>query len=320
MTKREYRYVFGPVPSRRLGRSLGVDLTPFKTCTLDCVFCQLGRTTEKTITRKEYVPVSEVTSEIGQWLASGGEADHITLSGSGEPTLHARFGNVLQFAREQTNIPLALLSNGTLFWERSVREAAALADVVKLSLSAWDAASFGHVNRPHAELRFRRQVAGYRAFREMYRGKLWIEVMLLWGTNSTPHDVERIAAIVNDIGADEIHLNTSVRPPAETFAVPVQRAHMESLAELFRPPAEVIAECTTTPSAETKVNEATILSMLRRRPCTAPQIATVFGMHLNEISKYLGELVRTNRIQAEYAWDGAYFTAKEEAEVEHVGA
>lgn len=134
----KYQYLFGPVPSRRLGRSLGVDLTPYKTCTLDCVFCQLGRTTKKTVTRQEYVPTDRVLAELEQWLKSDGKADYITLSGSGEPTLHSRFGEVLEFIRANSKIPAVLLSNGMMLYLPEVRAAAAYANVLKVSLSAWD--------------------------------------------------------------------------------------------------------------------------------------------------------------------------------------
>ena len=183
---RKYKHLFGPVPSRRLGRSLGVDLTPHKTCTLDCIFCQLGRTTNKTLDRREYAPVQHVESELDAWIKEGGKADRVTLAGSGEPTLHTCFGDVLQFVRDRTDIPTALLSNGTLFWQSAVREAAKRADMVKLSLSAWDQFSFEHINRPHPDLKFSRIVDGYRAFRRGFRGKLWIEVVLILGTNSAP--------------------------------------------------------------------------------------------------------------------------------------
>jgi wyosine [tRNA(Phe)-imidazoG37] synthetase (radical SAM superfamily) len=153
-----YRYLFGPVPSRRLGRSLGVDLTPRKTCTFDCVFCQLGRTTHKTMTRKEYVPVHAVLAELGAWIKENGKADYVTLSGSGEPTLHSDFGEVLQFIRSRSSIPAVLLTNGTLLHLPEVQEAASYAHVVKVSLSAWDQASFGWVNRPHPELSFSRVI------------------------------------------------------------------------------------------------------------------------------------------------------------------
>ncbi|VBB45429.1 hypothetical protein TRIP_B350380 [uncultured Desulfatiglans sp.] len=137
------KYLFGPVPSRRFRRSLGVDLTPYKTCSLDRVYCQIRRTTSRTVVPGEYVPAQEVIAEIGAWFGNGGTAIYITLSGSGEPTLHARFGEVLEFIRSRGEIPAVLLSNWTQFHLPQVREAAWKADVVKVTLSAWDQASFG---------------------------------------------------------------------------------------------------------------------------------------------------------------------------------
>ncbi len=308
---KDYRHLFGPVPSRRLGRSLGVDLTPFKTCTLDCIFCQLGRTTHQTLDRKEYVPVADVEVELETWIKEGGKADYITLSGSGEPTLHTRFGEVLQFVRERTAIPTALLSNGTLFWLPEVREAAKLVDIVKVSLSAWDQHSFENVNRPHSDLNFRKIMEGYRSFRADFQGKLWIEVFLVPGVNSLRGDVEKIAVLVDAIGPDEIHLNTAVRPPAEEWAIAMPSMGMEALTGLFRPTAKVIAEFPSDKSAEVVANDATILAMLKRRPCTAEQIAEVFGMHLNEVSKYLGMLLGTGRIQTQGSGKEVYYVPAE---------
>lgn len=302
-----YKYLFGPVPSRRLGRSLGVDLTPFKTCTLNCVFCQLGRTTRKTVARKEYVPVKNVKAELARWVKGGGQTDYITLSGSGEPTLHTRFGEVLGFIRERTPFPAVLLSNGTLFTMPEVRKAACQAAIVKLSLSAWDQDSFEHINRPHVCLKFNQMMDGYRAFRDEFQGKLWIEVFLLWGMNSIPREVEKIAELVGIIKPDAIHLNTAVRPPAEDFAVPVSRKQMEALAGLFRPRAKIIAEYSSHKTAEIAANEMTILAMLRRRPCTSRQIANVFGMHLNEVAKYLGKLTRTGTVRAQIKNQETYY-------------
>ena len=153
MKPNKYRYLFGPVPSRRFGRSLGIDLTPHKTCSLDCVFCQLGRTPKKTLERKVYVSTTDVIDEIDVWMQTDGNADYLTLSGSGEPTLHAEFGRILAHLRNQP-IPSVLLTNGTLLNLPEVRDAAALAGVVKVSLSAWDQKSFEWVNRPHPQLEF----------------------------------------------------------------------------------------------------------------------------------------------------------------------
>jgi wyosine [tRNA(Phe)-imidazoG37] synthetase (radical SAM superfamily) len=306
-----YRHIFGPVPSRRLGRSLGVDLTPFKTCTLDCIFCQLGQTTNKTLDRHEYAPVWHVESELDAWIKEGGKADYITLSGSGEPTLHTRFGEVLQFVRERTAIPTALLSNGTLFWRPEVREAAKRAHMVKLSLSAWDQSSFEHVNRPHRDLEFECVVEGQRAFRDEFQGKLWVEVFLLWGVNTVERDIEKIAALIESIGPDEIHLNTAVRPPAQDFALAVPRKQMEAMAGLFHPPTKVIAEFAAGGPADIEANEGNILALLQRRPCTAQQIAEVFGMHLSEVSKYVGKLSRTGKLRAQATGPDAYYVAVE---------
>ncbi len=315
--KKDYRFLFGPVPSRRLGRSLGVDLTPHKTCSLDCVFCQLGRTTHKTLDREEYVPVQEVKSELAAWVEEGGRTDYITLSGSGEPTLHSRFGEVLKMIRQETPFPAVLLTNGTLFWMPAVRKAACHADVAKLSLSVWDQSSFELINRPHRDLDLKRVIEGQHAFREEFQGKLWIEVFLVRGMHSVPRDLERIAALAEAIGPDEIHLNTAVRPPAEEFALPFSRKEMEAVADLFHPTAKIIAEFPSDKSADVEANESTILAMLRRRPCSVHQIAEVFGMHLNEVSKYIGKLSRTGKVCARKMNGETYYVAVDSQGVQH---
>lgn len=302
-----YRHLFGPVPSRRFGRSLGVDLTPLKTCTLDCVFCQLGRTSHKTLERKEYMPIADVESELARWLLDGGKADYITLSGSGEPTLHERFGEILNFIKKEMPFPAVLLSNGTLFNLPEVREAALAADIAKLSLSAWDSDTFQRINRPHPDLRFDRCVEGLRLFRKEFRGKLWLEVFLVEGVNSSVDDVKRIARLVETIAPDEVHLNTAVRPPAERSVLPVDQQSMEKLAGIFKPGATIIAGFPAQCDVNILANEDSILDMLRRRPCTSRQIADAFGMHINEVSKYIGDLTRAGRIRTVWSDGEIYF-------------
>jgi len=304
-----YKYLFGPVPSRRFGRSLGVDLTPYKTCTLDCVFCQLGRTTKKTVTRQEYVPTDSVLAELGEWLKRDGQADYITLSGSGEPTLHSRFGEVLEFIRTNCKIPAVLLTNGSLLNLAEVRDAAARADVVKISLSTWDQASYGWVNRPHIKLQFDQLVEGQKSFRTQFKGQLWMEVFLVGGMNSMPVDVSKIADHAKKIGPDRIQLNTAVRPPAEDFVTSLSEERMQELPHLFHPTAEIIAEFRAKLPSHIQANQETIFSMLQRRPCTAEQIADIFDMHLNEVSKYLGSLMRADQIRAEHKKTTVYCAA-----------
>jgi len=306
----DYKYLFGPVPSRRFRRSLGVDLTPFKTCSLNCVFCQLGRTTEKTVTRQEYVPTGSVIAELEEWLKTDGRADYITLSGSGEPTLHSRFGEVIEFIRSNSTIPTVLLTNATMFYLPEVREAASQANVVKVSLSAWDQASFGWLNRAHPQLLFDRLIEGQKAFRSQFNGQLWMEIFLVGGMNSIPADVRKIAALAKEIGPDRIQLNTAVRPPAEDFATALSRERMEALIHLFHPTAEIIAEFQAMHEDRMQADQDTILSLLQRRPCTADQIADTFGMHLNEVLKYLGNLIRIDQIRTQRKQTTVYYTVR----------
>ncbi len=302
---KKYEYLFGPIPSRRLGRSLGVDLIPYKTCSQNCVFCQLGRTSEVTLTRNDYIPLKRVCNEINEWLKENGNADYVTLSGSGEPTLHSNFGDVLKFVKEKSSIKTVLLTNGSLFHMPEVRKAASQAHIVKLSLSAWDQKSFGWVNRPHPLLDFNQIIEGQRAFRDEFKGELWIEVFLVTGMNSMPSDVSKIAALIDLLMPDKVHLNTAVRPPAEDYVTPLSREKLAYLCSFFHCPVEVIAEYKNTGDRKISINEEAIFSMLKRRPCTAEDITETFGMHLNEVSKYLGillrkELIRTKRINKSF--------------------
>ena len=235
-----YRYLFGPVLSRRLGRSLGVNLVPCKTCSFDCIFCQAGNTTNLTLERREYVPILDVIAELDLWLKNCGTADYITLSGLGEPTLHSRFGDILEAVHEKCSIKAALLTNSSLLYIPEVRRAAAKADMVKVSLSAWDQPSFEDINRPHPQLTFQRVLDGIREFRAEFTGELWLEVFVLFRVNANESAMEKIARLVSTIHPNRIHLNTVARPPAEHYAIPVSEASLEKFAYLFKPAAEII--------------------------------------------------------------------------------
>ena len=226
--------------SRRLGRSLGIDLVPRKVCSFNCVFCQVGSTTDLVLERGEYVQFDEVIAELDHWLEEGGTADYATLAGSGEPTLHSRFGDVIVAVRERCDARPVVLSNGSLFHLPGVREAAGRADIVKASLSAWDQASFEKVNRPHVGLVFDELVSGLRRLREEFDGELWIEVVAVGGLNDSAEAMKRIAALADGVNADRIHLNTVVHPPADDRALAVPSAKLREFAQLFKPVAEVL--------------------------------------------------------------------------------
>jgi wyosine [tRNA(Phe)-imidazoG37] synthetase (radical SAM superfamily) len=281
--------VYGPVPSRRLGRSLGVDLVPLKTCTYDCVYCQLGRTEHKTVRRRRWVDPSDVLCQVRGRLES--EPDVIALAGSGEPTLHAGVGDVIAGIKRLTDIPVAVITNGSLLGRPAVRLGLAAADIVLPSLDAPDDGLFRLVNRPHDALRFDDVVRGMIAFRHDYRGQIWLEVMLLAGVTGMPAEVERLAAVAARTSPDRIQLNTAVRPPAESFAEPVARRALQDFAALFTPHAEVITD--TAPfGGERVAGREDILALLSRRPCTAADIAAGLGIHHGEALKAATALVK----------------------------
>ncbi len=305
-----YKHIFGPVPSRRLGRSLGVDLVPLKTCSFDCVFCQVGKTSDLTVRRGVYVDTDEALDEVTRWLSSGDTADNITLSGSGEPTLHTEFGRIIEFVKEKCIIPAALLTNGSLLHMPEVRADALKADVVKISLSAWDEASLRAINRPAPELTYERVYGGIKSFSEDFFGELWVEVFLVAGINDKPEQVRKVAARVNALRPHVVHLNTVVRPPSESWVKPASQDAMERLAELFEPHAELIgSRKLESGRTEWTAHRDRIVSMLSRRPCTAEDIAAVSGLHPNEIAKYLAALIESGGVKSEERGGKRYYFA-----------
>jgi len=301
-------HVFGPVPSRRLGRSLGVDLVPFKTCTYDCIYCQLGRTTRKTLERKEWVPMDAVLEELKRKLVY--RPDYITLSGSGEPTLHSRVGEIIGHIQAMTDEPVAVLTNGSLLWQPQVRAELALADVVLPSLDAGDASRFSFINRPHTSLSFDQVVEGLIAFRREFTGQYWLEVFLLAGYTAILADVDRIATLATEIRPDRVQLNTVARPPAEDFAMRVGPEELACLARRFNPPAEVVAERPSRPCRKSRKSSAdTVLDLLRRRPCTADDVAQGLGLNRLEVLKRLERLVTQGAITSSRHAGQVYYRA-----------
>ncbi len=294
-----YKYLFGPVPSRRLGLSLGVDLNPAKVCTENCVFCQVGRTTELTIERKAWVPTARVLAEFDRWVATGNRADYVTLSGSGEPTMHSGFGDVLRHVKAAGKFKTALLTNGSLLWLPEVRRDAAEAEVVKVTLSAWDEASFARVHRPAEGVTFARLLEGERALREEFSGKLWVEVMLLPGYNDAPEQVRAIAERVNLLRADAVHLNTTTRPALAGVEVPrAPEAWLRMVAEWFAPAAEIPMFTGKAVSSAAMSDEA-LLDLLARHPISVAALAESAEMEVAAIERRLAPLVAAGRLAIE---------------------
>ena len=305
-------YVFGPVPSRRLGRSLGVDLVGFKTCTYDCIYCQLGRTTNRTIERRQWVPLDDVLAELEKKLTAN--PDYITLSGSGEPTLYSRLDELIEGIRSITDTPIAVLTNGSLFGDHAVRAQLMNADLVIPSLDAGHEAMFRAVNRPHDNISFDRMFEGLIEFRREFRGQYWLEVLLLAGRNAIAAEVEKLAYCVRLIKPDRVQLNTVTRPPAEDYAASVQRPRLNELAEMFDPHAEVIADFRGLyKHSEFAAGREGVADLLRRRPCSIEDLADGLGMHRNEVVKYVEELTGRKLLEQLLVDGKLYYKTKQSA-------
>jgi wyosine [tRNA(Phe)-imidazoG37] synthetase (radical SAM superfamily) len=228
-------YVYGPVPSRRLGQSLGVDPVPLKTCNWNCAYCQLGRTQPVVNERRDYVPVDAVVTELKARLSAhtAGDIDWVTFLGSGEPLLHAHLGDMLRAAKAITPLPVALITNGSLLWQADVREEIAVADAVMPSLDVGSAELYRRLNRPHPAVTFERHLEGLIAFRDAYAGRLWLEVMLVQGINDTEPALEALASCVARIRPDEVHLNVPTRPPVERWVHPPDPALVRRASDIL---------------------------------------------------------------------------------------
>jgi wyosine [tRNA(Phe)-imidazoG37] synthetase (radical SAM superfamily) len=236
------KYVFGPVPSRRLGQSLGIDTIPLKTCNWNCVYCQLGRTQPLINERQEYYPSEKILAEVREALETHkpGEIDWVTFVGSGEPLLHSEMGYLLQQVKNMTDLPVAVITNGSLLYLPEVCQELATADAILPSLDAGSPKLYRKINRPHPELTFERLVEGLIAFRDGYPGKLWVEVMLVHGLNDSPQALRDIAKVLQGVRPDAVHINLPTRPPAETWVQPPSGESLMQAIAILGNTAEVV--------------------------------------------------------------------------------
>jgi len=303
-------YIYGPVPSRRLGRSLGIDLVPFKTCSYDCIYCQLGRTTKKTVDRREYVPIGRVLEELERKLSASDAPDYITLAGSGEPTLNSGIGKLIREIKRRTPIPVAVLTNGSLLWRKEVREELQAADLVLPSLDAGDEKLFRYVNRPHEEISFERMVDGLAVFTAAFPGEVWLEVFLLAGVTGLPSEAGKIAAAARRIAPARVQLNTVARPPAEEFACAVSRKRLDSLKGIFRGTVDIVSESEEDVSLVLPcpdLRDEEVLALLGRRPCTCRDVASGLGVPAPAAIKRLDALVASGKAKIVFESGKAYY-------------
>ena len=309
-------FLFGPVNSRRLGRSLGIDLFREKICNLNCVYCEVGPTTVPANRRGLYSPTREILAEITEFCSDPhrlAAVDVLTVTAKGEPTLHLDLGVILRHIKSLTDKPVAVLTNGTTLADDEVREALQLADIVVPSLDAVRPESFSKVDRPARGLTVEAIINGLRDFSRAYRGRLWLEILLVRDINDADADIDALLPVLTTLRLDRIQLNTVVRPPADPGARPVAEARLAEIARRLQAALAVPVDLPSpvagfgderdaaplpTADAEPAALRQAIIQMVRRRPCTAADIDRVFHLGgAEKVEQLLASLVASGTLR-----------------------
>jgi len=310
-----YKHLFGPVPSRRLGISLGVDLVPFKVCSFNCIYCEVGATTDLTLERKDYVPIDDVIRELDDYLANDPELDYITFSGAGEPTLNSGIGKLIRHIKVMyPQYKLALITNSSLFYNEDLRNEVAAVDLIMPSLDAVSDEVFRKLNRPNAQLKLFEIIDGLIEFRKESRAEMWLEIFFSPGLNDSSKELERLKKACTEISPERIQFNTLDRPGVEAGLKSMTREDMEKIVEFFQPlPAEIIAKFqsrTLVKSFDSNIEER-ILETISRRPCTDEDLCSMLGLHINELNKYISTMLEKGEIKERREERGTFFEPAE---------
>ncbi len=327
------KHIFGPVNSRRLGRSLGIDLFTEKICNLNCIYCEVGANKQFTSLRNFHAPIEAITAEMVDFCADKKQLEQIdvvTITASGEPTLHSGLGKIVQRFKELTGKKIVVLTNGTTLHDKDVRLDLEQVDIVVPSLDSVLGKSFRRLNRPHPDLDLDAIIEGLIIFSKEFKGSIWLEILFAKGFNDTEDDVEAFCRILPQLKVDRIQLNTVARPPLEQYAKPVSHDFLQTVAERFSQiqssiPVEFLTEQKNkkiqTDVLENRPVELTkdrieavqekIVSMLKRRPCTADDINKVFHVgSQNEIEMLLELLIRAGDVEKTMHGDKSYYHGK----------
>jgi wyosine [tRNA(Phe)-imidazoG37] synthetase (radical SAM superfamily) len=308
-----YKHLFGPVPSRRLGMSLGVDLVPHKVCSLNCVYCECGASTNLTVERKEYVSYDEIIFELKDFFSNNNNPDYITFSGAGEPSLNINIGKVIDYIKENHTVPVAVLTNGTLLYDKQVRSELLKADLVLPSLDAATNSAFKKIDRPENSLNVEKYIQGLIDFRKEFKGTIWLEIMILPGFNDDIENLTHLKEAILKINPEKIQLNTLDRPGVIDNIRAASRLELQNIIDMWNiPNVEIIASSAIRKNNASfrKDTENAILETISRRPCTLDDLQDILGLHVNEINKYLDVLDSDNKIQTYRQERGIFYQLK----------
>ncbi len=292
------KYLFGPVPSRRLGLSLGVDILPAKTCNMNCVYCEIGPG-KKTYSQAPSSPEPrEILKEIKEFSATSKRRfDCLTFTASGEPTLHRDLALLIKEGKRITGKPVTVLTNSSTVSRKDIRETLCLADVVLPSLDAATPETFRKINRPHPDITITSIIEGLSRLRKEMDGQMWLEILFVNGINDTEKELLALREATRTIDPHRIQLNTVVRPPAEKWAKPVTKKRMEEIRSFFGEKAEIVIDFKAQVESGCQlILESEILDTLRRRPLTLQDLNGLFGRY-EQMRKILLRLLKKGDIE-----------------------
>lgn len=305
------KHLFGPVNSRRLGLSQGIDLLPPKTCNFNCVYCEINRAPQLSCERGEHVPTGVILAEIDELLADRERVrglDVFTITASGEPTLHTGIGRIIRYLKQKTDKPVAILTNGSLLHLPEVQDDLMAADIVIPSLDAARPESFRRVNRPaKCSADVATIISGLADFSRKFDGEIWLEVLLVENINDAPEDIAALQEAIAVIRPTRVQLNTVARPPYEAFAKPLSRRRMaeiqSGIEHSYDGPVDILAgtrDGETDGSVREREGAAEIIpparieleisEMLMRRPCTVSEIAATLAMNTEQVGALLQDM------------------------------
>ncbi len=302
------RITYGPVPSRRLGRSLGIDLLPMKTCSYDCIYCQLGPTRRTRLRRARFIEPERVVQAVRQALEAKPQVDVLTLSGSGEPTLERGLGEIIRLLKKFFSLPVSVITNSSLLYRRSLREELAAADLVLPSMDGWTEPTFKRINRPHNSLELGKILEGLVALRKEFRGEIWLEVLLVHEINDDPDQIPGLLQWVQRINPDRVQLNTVSRPPAEAWVRASAPERIQEIRNALGPRAEVVASFKGLSERGSLADlERRVAETLKRRPLCAEDLRSLFGMELARAEIFLEDMAKKNSWRAQSIGGKTYY-------------
>lgn len=309
-----HKHLFGPIPSRRLGISLGIDLLPFKTCSLDCIYCECGSTTNLTNIISEYIPTNEVLKELDDYLKNKPKLDYITFSGSGEPTLHSGIGKIIDFLKTNySHYKIALLTNGMLLFNKEVQSNIKDIDLILPSIDAISIEAFRKINRPCADIDYKNVLDGIIDFKKTFKGIMWVEVFIVHGINDNDEEIKLFKEYFIKLKPDMIQLNSLDRPGTEDWVKKADRSILEKIKEQLSPlNVQIIAKYDHKTESHInleKVNEK-IISILKRRPCTFDDLLTSLNIEPIELNRHINYLQEQNLIEIIIKDRGEFYRIK----------